>query len=86
MSLVSRNARALKPDAVVTIEEKETIRKLCAEKKVSLGNNANDYIRAIARLGGFLARRSDGDPGPLVLWRGYLRLQDITLGMSLIPP
>ena len=27
-------------------------------------------VRWIARLGGFLARRGDGEPGPIVLWRG----------------
>jgi hypothetical protein len=31
----------------------------------------------IARLGGFLARRSDGDPGVTVIWRGWQRLSDI---------
>jgi Transposase DNA-binding/Transposase Tn5 dimerisation domain len=30
----------------------------------------------VARLGGFLARKCDGDPGPIVLWRGWQRLQD----------
>jgi hypothetical protein len=31
----------------------------------------------LARLGGFLARKSDGEPGVKVLWRGWLRLADI---------
>ena len=31
----------------------------------------------IARLGGFLARKSDGQPGVKVLWRGWRRLFDI---------
>lgn len=31
----------------------------------------------IAQLGGFLARKSDGDPGPMSLWRGLQRLADI---------
>ena len=34
-------------------------------------------IRWIATLGGFLARRSDGDPGVTVIWRGWQRLTDI---------
>ena len=34
-------------------------------------------IRWIAQLGGFLGRKSDGNPGPTTLWRGLLRLQDI---------
>jgi hypothetical protein len=31
----------------------------------------------VGKLGGFLARKSDGDPGPIVLWRGLQRLRDI---------
>jgi hypothetical protein len=33
--------------------------------------------RWIAQLGGFLGRTSDGEPGVKVLWRGWMRLQDI---------
>lgn len=33
----------------------------------------------IARLGGFLARKRDGNPGVQVLWRGYRRLQDMVI-------
>jgi hypothetical protein len=33
--------------------------------------------RWIAQLGGFLGRKSDGDPGVTVLWRGLQRLHDI---------
>jgi hypothetical protein len=32
----------------------------------------------IAKLGGFLARKNDGDPGPQVLWRGFQHLPYIT--------
>ena len=35
-------------------------------------------VRWIAQLGGFLARRRDGQPGPLVLWRGLHELQTLT--------
>lgn len=33
-------------------------------------------IRWIAQLGGFLARKGDGEPGVITLWRGWRRLQD----------
>lgn len=36
-----------------------------------------EFWRLVARLGGFLARKSDGDPGWQTLWRGWLRLQDL---------
>jgi hypothetical protein len=35
-------------------------------------------VRWIARLGGFLARRGDGEPGPVVIWRGLQQLRAIT--------
>ena len=34
-----------------------------------------DAIRAMAKLGGFLGRKSDGEPGVKTLWRGYRQLQ-----------
>ena len=37
-----------------------------------------EAARWIGQLGGFLGRKSDGEPGPVVLWRGLQRLQDMT--------
>lgn len=37
----------------------------------------------IARLGGFLARKGDGRPGTITLWRGWKRLADLTEGWDL---
>ncbi len=87
MTIVSRNAPDLKPSAVITAEEMQAIRLSSSRKnrRIKSTSASNDWIREIAKLGGFLARKSDGDPGPLVLWRGYLRLQDIMLGISLVP-
>jgi Transposase DNA-binding/Transposase Tn5 dimerisation domain len=34
-------------------------------------------VRWIGQLGGFIGRKSDGEPGPIVLWRGLLRLHDL---------
>ena len=33
-----------------------------------------EFYRALARLGGFLARKSDGEPGWLTLWQGFEKL------------
>lgn len=35
-------------------------------------------VRWIAQLGGFMARKRDGEPGPMTLWRGLHRLNDLT--------
>ena len=34
-------------------------------------------VRWIAQLGGFLGRKSDGEPGITTIWRGWQRLQDL---------
>jgi hypothetical protein len=40
-------------------------------------------VRAIARLGGFLGRTADGDPGLKTLWLGLRRLDDLARGFHL---
>ena len=40
-------------------------------------------IRWIGRLGGFLARKGDGEPGVQVLWRGLRQLQAMVIGFRL---
>ena len=41
-------------------------------------------IRWIAQLGGFLGRKSDGEPGIVAIWRGWQRLQDFAATWELI--
>ncbi|MDX2032445.1 MAG: IS4 family transposase [Blastocatellia bacterium] len=36
-----------------------------------------EFWRAVARLGGFLGRKRDGDPGWQTIWRGWQKLQDL---------
>ena len=43
-------------------------------------------VRWIAQLGGFLARKSDGEPGVTTLWRGLQRLHDIATTWQLSHP
>jgi len=38
----------------------------------------NEAIRIMAKLGGFIGRKGDGEPGTTSLWRGIQRLDDIT--------
>jgi hypothetical protein len=45
--------------------------------------SVRDFVRGVAKLGGFLGRKCDGDPGVLTLWRGYQRLQDMIQGYRL---
>lgn len=40
--------------------------------------NLREAVRMVASLGGFLGRKSDGEPGTKTLWLGIQRLDDIT--------
>ena len=44
----------------------------------------HEAVRMVAQLGGFLARKGDGDPGVKTLWRGLTRLQDIAATWLLV--
>jgi len=43
----------------------------------------NECVTRLAKLGGYLARASDGPPGNMVIWRGMSRLTDIEIGFLL---
>jgi hypothetical protein len=43
-------------------------------------------MRMVAKLGGFLRRKSDGHPGATTLWRGLDRLADITSTFTIFHP
>jgi hypothetical protein len=43
-----------------------------------------EAVRWIARLGGFLGRKHDGEPGITVIWRGWQRLHDIAATWRLL--
>lgn len=48
--------------------------------------NLQQAIRMVAKLGGFLARKSDGQPGSTTIWRGLIRLNDIVEAWRTLPP
>jgi hypothetical protein len=67
------------PAASASTAEERQVFKSLGQRIVT----ARDFVRAVARLGGFLNRKGDGEPGWQTLWRGYRRLQDIVLGVQL---
>ena len=42
------------------------------------------FWKRVAMLGGFLARKSDGNPGWQKIWKGWIRLQDMRDGMEMV--
>jgi hypothetical protein len=69
---------------VATPREIEVVQRSVGERRRRRWT-VRDFVRAVARLGGFLGRKRDGEPGMRTLWRGYQRLQDMLLGYDLHP-
>jgi len=44
---------------------------------------AEQFVRAVAILGGFMGRKCDGKPGTKTLWQGLRRLEDLVQGYKL---
>lgn len=62
--------------------DKVELKILALRTKLQL-TNVHDAMRAMAKLGGFLGRKGDGEPGMMVLWRGLMRLQELKEGYML---
>ncbi|MEI7557272.1 IS4 family transposase [Candidatus Chlorohelix sp.] len=62
----------------------------CYQYKVSVPPtkppSLHDAVQWIAMLGGFMGRKSDGEPGVTVLWRGFQRLIDLTSMYQILHP
>lgn len=85
MTMLQRENTDEEPAAVFTENELNILDKLVKPKvhETSQPRSLSNYIRKMAKLGGYLARASDPPPGNLVIWRGFSRLNDIHLGMLL---
>jgi hypothetical protein len=66
---------------VGTAAEVRLIRRLV--KPTATQFTVRDFVRGVAKLGGFLGRKGDDEPGVRALWRGYQRLQDMLVGFGL---
>ena len=84
--LALKLAARAQPDALVEMNALDEEMWAVLEAKFSRPKEGWTYrstLVAIARLGGFLARKGDGDPGWLTLWRGWQRLVRLAEGYAL---
>jgi hypothetical protein len=74
------------PEALVDVKAfgREAIELLSARfKKPKDGWTNQTLLVALARFGGFIGRRSDGNPGWITIWRGWQRLMTMVEGIRL---
>ena len=81
LTMMNREAKIFSPKlAFDKIEQKI----LCAHyKKLPPPKTMQDYINRLARLGGYLSRKSDPPPGNTAIWRGLNKLYELRTGFEL---
>jgi hypothetical protein len=55
---------------------------LAKKKPPTVPPTIREVIRHIAMLGGFLGRKSDGEPGVKTLWLGFARVRNFVEGVE----
>jgi transposase-like protein len=66
-----------KPAREVVPEVYVAVLSVWRDKERKPGWTVAEFFGALARLGGYLPRHKEGQPGWLVLWRGWRKLQDM---------
>lgn len=82
MTWLRRAAPASEPAAIFTDTEITLLDRTAPEPRSGQTRDLDFYIVAVARLGGYLARKHDAPPGTIILWRGYSRLADLVIGFE----
>ncbi len=86
LTMLSREAPAADPAAVFTDAERYLLEHASQDRKRQAPRALDFYVRAVARLGGYLDRGSDPPPGTTVMWRGFSRLADLVEGARIAAP
>lgn len=77
-----RQDAKLRPALEVVAVEYVEVLSMMRQGKICLEWTVHDFFYALARLGGHQNRKSDGQPGWLVLWRGWVKLQSLLDGYT----
>lgn len=85
MTMINRCNSNTSPTLALTLAEINLLNHLVKNKsgEIAQKQTLSHYLINIAKLGGYLARKSDPPPGNIVMWRGLTRLTDIELGFNL---
>jgi hypothetical protein len=82
MTLLGREAPELPCDILFSdIEIK--ISEVYAQKNMQCPETLGVAIKIVAKMGGYLGRKNDPDPGRQIMWRGYNYLQAMSEGALL---
>jgi hypothetical protein len=70
-------------EEVFSPEERQVLQRHFGQEETAKPVSLGEAVRLVGRLGGFLGRKKDGEPGAQVIWRGLRRLEDLVAGYRL---
>jgi hypothetical protein len=82
MTMLRRAEPNCAPAAIFADTELVVLERTTPALKPGQTRDLDFYLTAVARLGGYLARRHDPPPGTIILWRGFSRLADLVIGFE----
>ena len=86
LTMLCRECPTASPAAVFTEVERVILDRAMPPNRQANPRDLAFYMTAIARLGGYLDRKSDPPPGTTVIWRGFSRLTDLAEGYIAAKP
>ena len=77
LTMLGRTSPSLNSECVFDAIEWQTAYIMTYEKPPPVqAPTLQEVLKMIARLGGFLGRKHDGDPGPIIMWKGLRALHE----------
>lgn len=87
LTMIQRNHEQTSANIALTALEQDVLRRYAMDRQASVPHKhdmgLHESIIALARLGGYLNRKTDRPPGTMVIWRGLRRLEDMLTGYNL---
>ena len=83
MTLIGRECPDLPAEVLFSDLEIEVLQAHAKKKRIAKPTQLGDAVRLVARLGGYIGRNNDPQPGHQIMWQGYSELQSLCEGLSL---
>jgi hypothetical protein len=87
ITMLSRQAPTARCDTLFTDQEWRSVYSITTRQTPpATAPSLSEFIPLLARLGGYLNRKSDPPPGPKAIWIGLQRMHDLTLAWTTLNP
>jgi hypothetical protein len=84
MTLMGRETPELPAEVMFSDVEIKTLQAYAKKKRLKQPFLLGDAVRLVAKLGGYLGRKSDPPPGHQIIWQGYTLLRAMSMGFALL--